>query len=664
MKIYRLFAVVFVTFLFCNQLFAQQTQLTNLPTIYINTEQKKPITSTETYIKTTVIVVSSDPTENLNMTAQIRGRGNSTWGMPKKPYRLKLDKKTRLLNLPAKEKDWVLLANCADKSLIRNAIAGKIGELVGLKFSPSARFVDVVLNGTYMGNYQVTDQIEVGEKRVDVQEQKATPAQPSVVTGGFLIESGGAAEYPNFRPSSGLNMSIKYPDYKDYGSAQWGYLSKYVTDYVNNFDKILFSKDFTDPEKGYRAWVDTTSLINWYIACELSGNSDSFWSTYMYKYNSSDKLYFGPLWDYDIAFNNDNRMGNAVQKLMREIAHEPRTWIARFSQDQWFKSAVNKRWQELVDENILQNLLDYVNSLTVLIDKSQEMNFKKWNIRQQNLGWEQQIYPTYKESIDYLLYYLKERVSYLTDRFSRDVPGEPFHVENYYYVIANRKTGNLIDVENNSTDENGKMVMWEPLEKDMAQQWIFNALGDDKYQIVNRNSGFAMSYNGSFLNVTQITKNPANTKQHWHVVPVGNNLFGLVNDYSKQSINNSGGGSLNGNPVITYTERITESENQQWYIRKKDAITSIKEISPKNQIQVFPNPIQDVLNVRLPDNETATTITVNIFGLDGKCLFDYQVKADKNQLAIPVSNQHINSGIYILKVQTEPNIYFTKFIKN
>jgi hypothetical protein len=666
MKIYRICAIVFVASLFCNQLFAQQTQLTNLPAIYINTEQNKPITSTSTYIKATVVVVSSDPTENLNITAQIRGRGNSTWGMPKKPYRVKLDKKTRLLNLPAKEKDWVLLANCADKSLIRNAVAGKIGELVGLKFSPSTRFADVYLNNKYIGNYHVTDQIEVGEKRVDVEEQKVNTTQPSLIQGGLLIESGGSAEYPNFSTSSGLNINLKYPDYKDYGQSQWNYILRYATDYVRNFDKVLFSNTFTDPEKGYRALVDTTSLINWYIACELSGNSDSFWSTYMYKYNSSDKLYFGPLWDYDIAFNNDSRMGNAVQRLMREIAHDPKIWINRLSQDQWFKSAVNKRWLELIDENILQNLLDYVNSLTTLIEQSQQENYKTWNIRTKQLDWEQQIFPTYKQNTDYILSYLTQRVNFLTERFDRDAPTpkEPFHVENYYYTIANKKTGNLIDVENNSTEGNGKMVMWQPVEEDMAQQWIFKSLGDDKYQIVNRNSGLAMAYNGSFLNVTQIAPNTANTKQHWHVVPVNNNIYGLINDYSKQSINNSGGGSANGNPVITYTERITESENQQWYLRKKEEITSIKQISPQNQIQVFPNPIRDFLNIRLPDNETTATITVNIFGLDGKCLYDYPVKVDKNQLAIPVFARNINPGIYILKVQTESNTYFTKFIKN
>lgn len=151
-----------------------QMQYTNLPTIYINTLNSQPITSKTSYVPGRVIVVSSDASENVNLSMQIRGRGNSTWNMPKRPYRLKLDSRFRFLNLPARERDWTLIANYADKTLMRNALAFKIGEIVGLPFNPSARFVDLVLNNQFMGNYMVSDHIEVGAERVNIRQQSAS----------------------------------------------------------------------------------------------------------------------------------------------------------------------------------------------------------------------------------------------------------------------------------------------------------------------------------------------------------------------------------------------------------------------------------------------------------------------------------------------------------
>lgn len=81
-------------------------------------------------------------------TTQIRGRGNSTWEMPKKPYRLKLDKKSVILGL-GEERDWILLANYIDPTLMLNAVAFKIGQLLELPFTNHAIPVDLYLNGEY-----------------------------------------------------------------------------------------------------------------------------------------------------------------------------------------------------------------------------------------------------------------------------------------------------------------------------------------------------------------------------------------------------------------------------------------------------------------------------------------------------------------------------------
>ena len=168
---------------------------------------------------------SSDESEDLTAdTISIRGRGNSTWNFEKKPYRLKLNKKNNLLNLPAKAKNWVMLANHADKTLIRNAVALKIGSMLNLEFTPAFRFIDVYINNQYQGNYLLTDQVEVDKNRVAVDKQEATMTELPDISGGYLLEIDGfaASEPVWFTTSQGLKVTVKYPKDDEINSAQIG----------------------------------------------------------------------------------------------------------------------------------------------------------------------------------------------------------------------------------------------------------------------------------------------------------------------------------------------------------------------------------------------------------------------------------------------------------
>lgn len=130
---------------------AQHNQLTNIPTIYIDTHNAQPVISKSEYIFADMVYVSGSDTLRYD-SLRIRGRGNSTWGLAKKPYRIKFNESTRFLGEGhAKNKSWTLLANHADKSLLRNAVTSQMGEFLGLPFNPAAHFVDLVLNGTYQG---------------------------------------------------------------------------------------------------------------------------------------------------------------------------------------------------------------------------------------------------------------------------------------------------------------------------------------------------------------------------------------------------------------------------------------------------------------------------------------------------------------------------------
>ena len=140
----------------------------------INTENAAPIMGKDKkdYVNCNFIIDSEIEEWDYNGTGRIRGRGNSTWlWYPKKPYRIKLDKKSEILGL-ATEKDWVLLANYRDPTHMMNTFTFIAGEKLGLPYTNHSRYVEVTLNGEYIGLYQLTEQVEQGSSRVAVDDEQ------------------------------------------------------------------------------------------------------------------------------------------------------------------------------------------------------------------------------------------------------------------------------------------------------------------------------------------------------------------------------------------------------------------------------------------------------------------------------------------------------------
>lgn len=469
-------AMLFVVLFMSRQVVFTQKQVTNLPSIFITTTNSQVVSSKEVWVPGMLTVISRDTTENLNMSVEIRGRGNSTWGFAKKPYRIKLKSKTNLLKMPAHAKDWVLLANHADKTLIRNSVAFKIGSILGFDFTPATRLVDLTLNNTYLGNYLLTDQVEVNPDRVDIDKQDTTDTTEPNITGGYLLEIDGFAntEPVWFSTPNGLRITVKSPDDEKINPKQFDYIKEYLT----NFEKALFSTEYADPTKGYRSLVDSTSLINWYIASEITGNSDAFWSTFIYKKRLDDKMYFGPMWDYDIAFNNDNRLGDATEKLMSQHAHNYRKWIERMLHDEWFQAAVWRRWHAVSENGLLDTLNTYINQTKSLINISEQYNFKKWNVLNTRVYLETFLFDTYGAGVDYLKTYLKKRIDFLDENLGYIKPVVANATENNANVMPIRSA----EVYTNSAD--GEIsIRYNLLASQIMSLSIFDLAGHQKYRI-------------------------------------------------------------------------------------------------------------------------------------------------------------------------------------
>ena len=316
----------------------------NQPVMYIETAGGAAVTSKETYVNCTYRIVNElgFGTELFNQPGRIRGRGNSTWTMPKKPYKVKLDNKVPVLGMPA-SRDFALLANYIDPSKVRYAMANEISGRTGLPWAPRSRNVEVYLNGSYQGLYQLSESVEVDPNRVAIDELKASHTSGHNLTGGYILEVDTRFEENGeigWRTRLGVPIIFDTPD----GDIPQQY------DYAKNFtqacEDALFSEDFT--AGAWRELLDAESWADWYLLNELVCNNDSGFGASVKLTKPRDpvsgppsKLHAGPGWDFDASCG-----------ITFFIPHPPigwwtrvgATWIARMLEDAWFQDVLKHRW--------------------------------------------------------------------------------------------------------------------------------------------------------------------------------------------------------------------------------------------------------------------------------------------------------------------------------
>ncbi len=387
------------------------TQLTDVPTVYIETENGRSITSKEQYTKCTLTIVDGDSIATYPDT-EIRGRGNSTWwNSDKKAYRIKFATKQKLLGRHfANARSWTLLANHGDKTMIRNALTYDLGRFMGMEFCPAARFVDVYLNGTYRGTYQISDQVQAHKRRIDINEED-----------GCILEvaNENSREEP-YITSSVFRIMYNVKNPKDDALTMQKRIA--IGQWIEGMERAVKGNDFTDPERGYRAYIDEQSLVNWYVGAEITGNIDALYSIYMWKDADEQKMHFGPLWDLDIGYDNSSE-----RSMLREMEAYLGLWnrpfeqvLRRMWQDWWFANACADRLNELIANGLQQYLLDHIDSLSAAISQSQAQNYRVWPINQQVFSFEKhRYYNNYQAYINDLKDFVRVHIPYLQQAFEQ-----------------------------------------------------------------------------------------------------------------------------------------------------------------------------------------------------------------------------------------------------
>lgn len=349
---------------------------TNLPIVYISTPA--PIMDKDNWIeKCTIQIWNAGDDNDIYEKAQMKGRGNSTWGYSKKPYAIKLDKKAKVLGMP-KHKRWVLLANWLDNTGMRNDVSFKIAQsMSGLAWSPHGYHVDVVLNGDFIGQYYLCEQIKVDENRVDITEILPEDVDEYSKTGGYIFELDTYYDelfkfqtkyWRNIYSSSGwqgkgLPVQFKDPD-EDIADEQFAY----VENYFNIIEEIIINGNpYYDDVFNY---IDPASFIDWWLVNELAGNIELQHpkSSYMYK-DRGGKLFAGPVWDFDYDTYHLSKYKGLVNKNYM--------WYPYLLKDARFVALVKERWamHKPLMEDIVNN---YIQAKQAEIAESVENNKKRW----------------------------------------------------------------------------------------------------------------------------------------------------------------------------------------------------------------------------------------------------------------------------------------------
>lgn len=406
-------------------------QLTNLPTVTIHTATGEDPTIKGKDFESNVAIIYDGGTLIQEYPMLTRVRGNASADFPKKPYRIKYNDgkshhimKGGSLESPAKAKKWTLISNYGDKSLMRNILAFELSRRLQMIYTPYCQPVDVIMNGEYKGCYQLCDQVSIDPHRVPVVEMESTDVEEPLVSGGYLIEIDAYAynETSWFNSNRGTPVTIKEPDEDDIVPQQY----QYIKERFNLLEQKLYASDYTNEETGYRSVLDATSFLRHFLVGEASGNTDTYWSVYMYKNRMDDQFHVSPCWDFDLAFDNDGRtfpvcnLSGWVYNTAGSYASGMRNFVNRLLSDTKAMKELQQLWADARNGGLIstESLIAYVDSTAQVLDLSQQLNFKRWNILNTYVHQNPRVAGTYEGEVQYLRDFLAQRIPWMDNRLS------------------------------------------------------------------------------------------------------------------------------------------------------------------------------------------------------------------------------------------------------
>jgi subtilisin-like proprotein convertase family protein len=445
----------------------------NLPIIKINTNGQE--IAADPKIVADMVIIYNGPGEinNVNQTdynysgkIAIKYRGHGSMAFPKKQYAVETRDETgeNSINVSlfgfSSESDWILSANYSDKPMMRNILAYQLARDMG-NYASHTKYCEVIINNEYRGVFVFQEKIKRDKSRVNVEKMGTSDITSPNVTGGYIYSKDyidpGAVTWTSKIPGSPTVYQIVYPKESDVQPEQKNYLQNYV----DSFELALNGPDYQDPVKGFRAFADETSFMDYFLVNEVSKNIDGFrLSSYFHKARLG-KIKAGPVWDFDIAWGNawydEGSLTTGFSYSYNYAPEEtkvPFIW-SKLMDDVAWRTAMNCRYSSYRG-NIL-NLLrinNLIDSLANELQFAQQRNFTRWDIIGKNIWPNPDPVPTsYAGDVSYLKTWISERLSFLDSQFSAcgaPLPVTMLNFEGVHTGNINRLTWTTTNELNNS----------------------------------------------------------------------------------------------------------------------------------------------------------------------------------------------------------------------
>ena len=385
-------------------------------TLSVTTKGLVGVNSREQYVDCVVSLDGKDGYNWYSGSGSIRGRGNSTWSIyPKKPYRIKLNEKHKMLGL-AKAKSWVLLANYRDLTSMMNTYVFEVARWMGMPYINNTRFVELFIDGEYEGLYQLTEQVQQGKNRVDVSDE-----------GGILL-SMDLDDGPSLSPEAtdnfwssvyGMPMCVKHPD-------------NVTAEQKDSIQALLAELETAIRNVDYAALdslMDMRSFMTMAMVQELVENVEicAPRSIFMYK-DGTGKWAMGPFWDWDAGFDfdwgtfydgnifryfGDYRelvLGTDPANRKGQYGATPKFFTDMFKSDRYTRE-YKELWNSVKD-SIVDHSWAVVEKYVAELNKgAYARNKLRWPIVQ-NTWWQSESYDV-AEELSKMRTWLGNRVSYL-----------------------------------------------------------------------------------------------------------------------------------------------------------------------------------------------------------------------------------------------------------
>lgn len=413
--------------------------------------------------------------------AKVKVRGNWTTTYKKKPLRIKFTERQNLLGLNdgAEMKNWVLLAEYKDASMLRDKTALSIAQEIlgedGL-YAADAEFVEVEINDEYWGVYLLSELQQINENRVNITEAAKDYTGTDI---GYFMEYDGYyvneeplqsffVDYADNAPlvpfdgngGSGKTITCLSERRSD-GKKDVGITIKsdiysqaqhdFIEDYVNNAYRIMYSAAYEDkayvfsddytkivedknisPQEAVEKAVDVNSLADVYIINEIACDADIYWSSFFmdadFGEGGSRKLTFEAPWDYDSGMGNKDRcadgQGFYAANIVPDVNNVYETvnpWLAVLMYEDWFQDIIRDKWTDAYDSGVFDRAYTMIETDTAQYQDAFERNYQKWNNILDKSEFANELSrkaakcKTHAEAAEYLKEWLQSRVEFLND---------------------------------------------------------------------------------------------------------------------------------------------------------------------------------------------------------------------------------------------------------